>query len=133
MTGPGRRRANMSLREAASVVFGLAAVLPTLLFVYLLSSANLLHRPDVQIGLLSALGAVIRARAGLRPASGGGPTARRSLENTRRAAEGGAAVARRVQRFSRLHPLSAPVAVDLGELAADVVELTRRRWDGEAP
>ena len=31
----------MSLREAASVVFGLAAVLPILLFVYLLSSANL--------------------------------------------------------------------------------------------
>ena len=45
----------MSLREAASVVFGLAAVLPILLFVYLLSSANLLHRTDVQIGLFSAV------------------------------------------------------------------------------
>src|SRR5882724_1646604 len=55
MTGPGRRRSNMSLREAASVVFGLAAVLPTLLFVYLLSNANLLHRSDVQIGLFLAV------------------------------------------------------------------------------
>ncbi|PYO35754.1 MAG: hypothetical protein DMD86_05985, partial [Candidatus Rokuibacteriota bacterium] len=222
----------MSLREAASVVFGLAAVLPTLLFVYLLSSANLLHRPDVQIGLLSAvtvsvlgflvfrrmigqiarlaeqaprlsepaaagvgadvapvpglgqvteisqvtgafhqmlddnarlleearesarqlqrvvddlkatqeqlvrgetlramgqlasgmahhlnnLFAVILGRAELLLASAEGATARRSLENIRRAAQDGADVARRVQRFSRLHPLSAPVAVDLREL-----------------
>src|SRR5882724_3106088 len=249
MTGPGRRRSNMSLREAASVVFGLAAVLPTLLFVYLLSSANLLHRPDVQIGLLSAvtvsvlgflvfrrmigqiarlaeqaprlsepaaagvgadvapvpglgqvteisqvtgafhqmlddnarlleearesarqlqrvvddlkatqeqlvrgetlramgqlasgmahhlnnLFAVILGRAELLLASAEGATARRSLENIRRAAQDGADVARRVQRFSRLHPLSAPVAVDLRELAADVVELARRRWQDAAP
>src|SRR5207247_8682778 len=55
MTGPGRRRSNMSLREAASVVFGLAAVLPLLLFVYLLARADLLRRPDVQIWLSSAV------------------------------------------------------------------------------
>jgi hypothetical protein len=45
----------MSLREAASVVFGLAAVLPILLFVYLLSRADLLTHGDVQIGLLCAV------------------------------------------------------------------------------
>ena len=43
----------MSLRQAASVVFGLAAVLPILLFVYLLSQAGLLQRTEVQLGLLS--------------------------------------------------------------------------------
>jgi signal transduction histidine kinase len=45
----------MSLREAVSVVFALVAVLPILLFVYLLSHANLLHRIDVQIGLFFAV------------------------------------------------------------------------------
>src|SRR2546428_4511906 len=250
MMGPGRRRSNMSLREAASVVFGLAAVLPILLFVYLLSNANLLHRSDVQIGLflavtvsvlgflvfrrmigqiarlaelqaprpsepaaagvgagvaavpglgqvteisqvtgafhqmlddnarlleearesarqlqrvvddlkatqeqlvrgetLRAMGqlasgmahhlnnlfAVILGRAELLLASAEGATARRSLENIRRAAQDGADVARRVQRFSRLHPLSAPVAGDLRALAAAVVELARRRWQDAAP
>ncbi len=239
----------MSLREAASVVFGLAAVLPILLFVYLLSNANLLHRTDVQIGLflavtvsvlgflvfrrmigqiarlaelqaprltepaaaggdaklapvprlgqvteisqvtgafhqmlgdnarlleearesarqlqtvvddlkatqeqlvrgetLRAIGqlasgmahhlnnlfAVILGRAELLLASAEGAAARRSLEIIRRAAQDGADVARRVQRFSRRHPLSAPVAVDLNQLALDVVELTRPRWEDEA-
>jgi hypothetical protein len=42
------------------VVFCLAALLPILLFVYLLSRANLLHRADVQIGLLFAV--VVSAR-----------------------------------------------------------------------
>src|SRR5215813_2175333 len=50
-----RRRTSMGLREAASVVFALAAVLPILLFVYLLSHANLLDRADVQIGLFFAV------------------------------------------------------------------------------
>ncbi len=45
----------MSLREAASVVFGLVAVLPILLFVYLLSRENLLQRTHVQIGLFLAV------------------------------------------------------------------------------
>jgi hypothetical protein len=45
----------MSLRQAASVVFGLAAVLPILLSVYLLSQAGLLQRTEVQLGLLSAV------------------------------------------------------------------------------
>src|SRR5215471_1026956 len=55
MTTDSRPRPKMSLREAASVVFGLAAVLPILLFVYLLAHANLLAHTDVQIGLLCAL------------------------------------------------------------------------------
>jgi len=57
------------------------------------------------------------------------PVARRSLEIVRRAAEDGADVTRRVQRFSRLHPLSEPVAVDVNQLAESVVELTRGRQD----
>src|SRR5215831_17493968 len=55
MTTDSRPGPKMSLREAASVVFGLAAVLPILLFVYLLAHANLLAHTDVQIGLLCAL------------------------------------------------------------------------------
>lgn len=43
------------MRQASSVVFGLAAVLPILLFVYLLSQAGLLERTDVQIGLALAV------------------------------------------------------------------------------
>src|SRR5262245_7477004 len=51
-----KRPSRLSLRQAASIVFGLAAVLPILLSVYLLSQAGLLQRTDVQFGLLSALG-----------------------------------------------------------------------------
>src|SRR5260221_7187674 len=61
------RRPSMSLRHAASVVFGLAAVLPILLFVYLLSQAGLLQRTEVQLGLffavsVSALGFLVFRR-----------------------------------------------------------------------
>jgi len=45
----------MSVRQASSVVFGLAAVLPILLFVYLLSQTGLLERTDVQIILVLAV------------------------------------------------------------------------------
>src|SRR6266545_3386346 len=55
MRRSGGSRSSMSLREAALVVFGLVAVLPTLLFVYLLSHENLLQRTDVQIGLFLAV------------------------------------------------------------------------------
>src|SRR5262245_33243032 len=50
-----KQPSRISLRQAASVVFGLAAVLPILLFVYLLSHAGLLQRSDVQLGLFCAL------------------------------------------------------------------------------
>ncbi|HTG10849.1 MAG TPA: GAF domain-containing protein, partial [Candidatus Eisenbacteria bacterium] len=54
--GKNRRRSRtMSLREAASVVFALVALLPILLFVYLLSRHELLHNTEAQLGLLAAI------------------------------------------------------------------------------
>jgi signal transduction histidine kinase len=81
---------------------------------------------------LNNLFAVILGRTELLLGSADGSPARRSLEIIHRAAEDGADVARRVQRFSRLHPLSAPVAVDLNQLGLDAVEQTRLRWQ-DAP
>src|SRR5262245_23857405 len=49
------RPSRISLRQASSIVFGLAAVLPILLFVYLLSHAGVLQRTEVQIGLFLAV------------------------------------------------------------------------------
>jgi hypothetical protein len=46
----------MSLREAASVVFALVALLPILLFVYLLSRHEMLRSTEAQLGLLAAIG-----------------------------------------------------------------------------
>jgi len=56
---------------------------------------------------------------------------RRSLEIIQRTAQDGAEVVRRVQRFSRVQPVS-DVAVDLNQLVQEVVELTRPRWLDEA-
>src|SRR6185295_9920952 len=54
--GKNRRRSRtMSLREAASVVFALVALLPIMLFVYLLSRHELLHNTEAQLGLLAAV------------------------------------------------------------------------------
>ena len=54
--GKNRRRSRtMSLREAASVVFALVALLPILLFVYLLSRHEMLHSTEAQLGLLAAV------------------------------------------------------------------------------
>ena len=78
---------------------------------------------------LNNLFAVILGRTELLLGATEAPAARRSLEIVRRAAEDGADVTRRVQRFSRLHPLSEPVAVDVNQLALSVVELTRSRQD----
>ena len=80
---------------------------------------------------LNNLFAVILGRTELLMGAAETP-ARRSLEIIRRAAEDGADVARRVQRFSRLHPLSEPTAVDLNQLAVAVVELTESRRQDEA-
>ena len=52
---PGGGPRARSLREAAAVIFALAAILPILLFVYLLQHANVLQRSDVQAGLFLAL------------------------------------------------------------------------------
>jgi len=57
---------------------------------------------------------------------------RRSLEIIQRTAQDGAEVVRRVQRFSRVQPVSDAVAVDLNQLVHEVVELTRPRWQDEA-
>src|SRR5437016_6468562 len=58
--------------------------------------------------------------------------ARRYLEIVQRAAQDGAEVVRRVQRFSRVQPVSRTVPVDLNKLAQEVLELTRPRWHNEA-
>ena len=58
--------------------------------------------------------------------------ARRYLEIVQRAAQDGAEVVRRVQRFSRVQPVSRTVPVDLNQLAQEVFELTRPRWHNEA-
>ena len=57
---------------------------------------------------------------------------RRYLEIVQRAAQDGAEVVRRVQRFSRVQPVSRTVPVDLNQLAQEVLELTRPRWHNEA-
>src|SRR5207245_1228090 len=54
-----RRSRTMSLREAASVVFALVALLPILLLVYLLSRHELMHSTEAQVGLLAAIGVSI--------------------------------------------------------------------------
>ena len=51
---PSRPR-SMSLREAASVVFALVALLPILLMVYLMSRHELMRSGEAQIGLLAAV------------------------------------------------------------------------------
>jgi signal transduction histidine kinase len=81
---------------------------------------------------LNNLFAVILGRAELLLPGVDSAGGRRSLEIIQRAARDGADVARRVQRFSRLHPVSEPVGVDLNELALQVVEILRPRWQDEA-
>jgi signal transduction histidine kinase len=58
--------------------------------------------------------------------------ARRYLEIVQRAAQDGAEVVRRVQRFSRVQPVARTVPIDLNQLAQEVLELTRPRWHNEA-
>jgi GAF domain-containing protein len=86
MTTSSRRRPSMGLRQAASVVFGLTAVLPILVLVSLLARADLLQRTDVQAGLVLAVaasalgfvlfrrlvGRIIRLAEGLRASGPGG-------------------------------------------------------------
>ena len=60
------------------------------------------------------------------------PESRRYIEIIQRAAQDGAEVVRRVQRFSRVQPVSRATPVDLNQLAQEVLELTRPRWHDEA-
>ena len=57
---------------------------------------------------------------------------RRSLDIVQRTAQDGAEVVRRVQRFSRVQPVSEPVAVDLNQLVAGSGRAHRPRWHDEA-
>jgi len=60
------------------------------------------------------------------------PDARRYVEIVQRAAQDGAEVVRRVQRFSRVQPVSRASPVNLNQLAEEVLDLTRPRWHDEA-
>ena len=59
------------------------------------------------------------------------PRLRAQLETAERAAGDGADVVRRLLRFSRRQAAPERVAIDLNELAAEVIELTRPRWQNE--
>src|SRR6266849_4237713 len=81
---------------------------------------------------LNNLFAVILGRLETLLAKAPDQDARRYLEIVQRAAQDGAEVVRRVQRFSRVQPVSRTVPVDLNQLAQEVLELTRPRWHNEA-
>ena len=81
---------------------------------------------------LNNLFAVILGRVELLMGKVQEASVRRSLEIIQRTAQDGAEVVRRVQRFSRVQPVSDAVAVDLNQLVQEVVELTRPRWQDEA-
>ncbi|HUM16867.1 MAG TPA: ATP-binding protein [Candidatus Nitrosotalea sp.] len=81
---------------------------------------------------LNNLFAVILGRVELLMGKVEETSVRRSLEIIQRTAQDGAEVVRRVQRFSRVQPVSDAVAVDLNQLVQEVVELTRPRWQDEA-
>ncbi|HEV3350129.1 MAG TPA: ATP-binding protein [Methylomirabilota bacterium] len=81
---------------------------------------------------LNNLFAVILGRVELLMGKVQETSVRRSLEIIQRTAQDGAEVVRRVQRFSRVQPVSDAVAVDLNQLVHEVVELTRPRWQDEA-
>lgn len=53
------------------------------------------------------------------------------LRAAERAAQDGAEVVARLLRFSRREMTAAHVSIDLNELAAEVIELTRSRWQNE--
>ena len=54
---------------------------------------------------------------------------RRGLEVIEKAATGGAETVRRIQKFARLRPEEAFVALDLDQVIHDALAITRPRWD----
>src|SRR5438445_11586091 len=56
----------------------------------------------------------------------------RDLEAVRRAAQDGADTVRRIQEFTRTRRTRSFERVDLGDVAREVIELTRPRWEVEA-
>jgi signal transduction histidine kinase len=81
---------------------------------------------------LNNLFAVILGRVETLQAKVADPEARRYIGIVQRAAQDGAEVVRRVQRFSRAQPVSRTIPVDLNQLAQEVLDLTRPRWHNEA-
>lgn len=60
------------------------------------------------------------------------PAVRKPLETAQRAVGDAAEVVRRVLGFAAAEAVPETTRVDLNEVAADVIELTRPRWQGEA-
>jgi len=81
---------------------------------------------------LNNLFAVLVGRAELALRAGVSADIPRTLEIILRTARDGAEVVRRVQRFSRVGPVSQATTVDLNEVVREVVELTRPQWFDEA-
>jgi signal transduction histidine kinase len=77
---------------------------------------------------LNNLLAVIVGRCQLLLHSGKVPEAKRPLEIIERSALDGAEVVRRIQQFSRTRQADETQHVDINQVAADIVEMTRVRW-----
>lgn len=76
--------------------------------------------------------AVIVGRAQILLRDAKDPALERSLRIVERAALDGAEVVRRVQQFSRTRVRSEYSPVDLNQIAGEVIEITRPRWQDEA-
>jgi signal transduction histidine kinase len=74
---------------------------------------------------------VILGRAELMLRRAREPDMARDLEAVRRAAQDGADTVRRIQEFTRTRRTRSFERVNLGEIAREVVELTRPRWERE--
>lgn len=81
---------------------------------------------------LNNLLAIVLGRVRLLLAARPSGSSRRPLEIIERAAADAAEVVRRVSRFARARPVEEVGPVDLGALAAEVVEMTRGRWQDQA-
>ena len=81
---------------------------------------------------LNNLLAVVSGRLQLLLMRAHDPTLRKPLETAERAVGDAAEVVRRVLGFSAAQPVPETTRVDLNEIAADVIELTRPRWQDAA-
>src|SRR5213080_45699 len=81
---------------------------------------------------LNNLLAVVSGRLQLLLLRAHDPALRKPLETAERAVGDAAEVVRRVLGFSAAQPVPETIRVDLNEIAADVIELTRPRWQDTA-
>ena len=81
---------------------------------------------------LNNLLAVALGRVQMLLARSEAPEVRRQMEPTEQALRASAEVVRRLSTFSRAHAQQKTVVLNLAQLAAEVIELTRGRWDSEA-